>query len=523
MEELLIQNARIIDGTGSAGFMGSLSVRGARITGIWRTPLHCVPARETLDAEGLTLCPGFVDTHTHSDMVLLHDGRQPASITQGVTTEILGQDGLSYAPLSLDNLNAYAPYLKGIDGMYDDVPLDFTTTAEYLSRFEGKTGVNVAYLVPHCALRLETAGFENRLLTPAERERAKALLQQGLREGARGFSTGLSYFPGAFSDTEELVELCKTAAQAGGVYVTHLRTVFQGERFDNVDEALDIARRSGVKLHFSHYRTGGETIGHTEAIMEKIDKAISEGLDITLELYPYPYGASYAPMLVPPWASEGGVDAILERLRNPVQREKIAAYIDSEFPGFDGMIAYAGEDAAYMGKTFGALACQAGKTMGQTVAELLGSQKLALSFHDVEPQLDERVQYRFEQDVLELLARPCYMVGSDAIHVGAYPHPRAWGAFARLLRLAREHRFSLETIIERMTDLPCRRFRLTDRGRLQEGYFADMVLFDPNTVTDNATVEQPRVQASGIRDVWVNGSAALRGGVPTGVLAGRRA
>lgn len=176
-----------------------------------------------------------------------------------------------------------------------------------------------------------------------------------------------------------------------------------------------------------------------------------------------------------------------------------------------------------MGKTFEALACQAGKTTGQTVAELLYSQKLTLSFHDVEPRLDERVRCRFEQDVLELLARPCYMVGSDAIHVGAYPHPRAWGAFARLLRLAREHRFSLETIIERMTDLPCRRFRLTDRGRLQKGYFADMVLFDSNTVTDNATVEQPRVQASGIRDVWVNGSAALRGGVPTGVLAGRRA
>ena len=523
LEELLIQNACIIDGTGSPGFMGSLTVSGARITGIWKDPWYNIPARERLDSAGMVLCPGFVDTHTHSDMVLLHDGRQPASITQGVTTEILGQDGLSYAPLSPDNLRSYALYLKGIDGMFCDVPLDFTSTEQYLSRFEGKTGVNVAYLVPHCALRLETVGFENRLLTPSEMMLAQTMLRQGIREGAKGLSTGLSYFPGAFSDTEELVELCKAVANEGGVYVTHLRTVFQGERFDNVDEALEIARRSGVKLHFSHYRTGGETIGHTEKIMEKIDRAIEEGLAITLELYPYPYGASYAPMLVPPWASEGGIPAILDRLEDPVKREKIAQYIDSEFPWFDGMIAYAGEDAHYMGKTFGELSRKAGKTMGQTVAELLLSQKLALSFHDVEPTLDQCTQRRFQQDVLELLSRPCYMVGSDAIHVGAYPHPRAWGAFARLLRLAREHGFPLETMIQRMTDLPCRRFGLSDRGRLQKGYFADMVLFDPNTVTDTATVEQPRNQAIGVWNVWVNGCAALREGVPTGTLAGRRA
>lgn len=521
MEELLIQNARIIDGSGGPGFMGSLAVSGARITGVWRQPQHSLPARETLDAKGRVLCPGFVDTHTHSDMVLLHDGRQPASITQGVTTEILGQDGLSYAPLSAQNLRAYAPYLKGIDGMFDDVPLDFSTTEEYLSRFAGKTGVNVAYLVPHCALRLETAGFENRLLTPRETKQAQALLREGLRQGARGFSTGLSYFPGAFSDTQELVDLCKTVAEEGGVYVTHLRTVFQGRPFDKVEEALEIARRSGVKLHFSHYRTGGDTIGHTEALMEKIDRAIGEGLDITLELYPYPYGASYAPMLVPPWASEGGMEAILARLGDPSQRQEIAAYIDREFPWFDGMIAYAGEDASYMGRTFSGLAREAGRTMGQTVAQLLYSQKLALSFHDVEPQMTPALCRQFEADVLELLARPCYMVGSDAIHLGTHPHPRAWGAFARMLRLAREHAFPLEILIERMTDLPCTRFGLSDRGRLQEGYFADMVLFDPAAVTDTATVEEPRAQAQGVEEVWVNGCRALRAGRPTGALAGR--
>ena len=523
MEDLLIQNAYIIDGTGTPGFPGTLSVRNGRISGIWRQAAHRTPARETLDAGGNVLCPGFVDTHTHSDMILLHDGRQPSSITQGVTTEILGQDGLSYAPLSPDHLSSYAKYLKGIDGTFDDVTLDFSTVEQYLSRLDGNTGVNTAFLVPHCALRLETAGFENRKLSAQEMSRAKDLLLQGLDEGAKGFSTGLSYFPGAYSNTDELVELCSAMAERGGVYVTHLRTVFQGERFDAVDEALDIARRSGVKLHFSHYRTGGETIGHVQKIMEKIDRAIQEGLDITLELYPYPYGASYAPMLVPPWASEGGVDAILKRLTDPQQRRRIADYIDREFPLFDGVIAYAGEDSSLEGRTFRELAREQGQSMGQTVAGLLLSQKLVIGFHDPEPELSGEVQRQFERDVLALLSRPNYMVGSDAIHLGTSPHPRAWGSFAKLLRLAREYRFPLETMIQRLSDLPCRRFGLSGRGRLQAGYCADMVLFDSQTVTDRATAENPRTQASGVKNVWVNGRAALLDGIPTGALAGRRA
>ncbi len=521
MEDLLIRNVNIIDGTGAPAFRGSLAVRGERIHEVWRDPNCSVPARETVDGMGRTLSPGFVDTHTHSDLVLLHDGRQPASITQGVTTEILGQDGLSYAPLRRDNLRMYAQYLEGIDGRFEDVPFDFASVREYRERLNGKIGVNAAYLVPHCALRLETAGFENRLLTAQEMKRAQEILVQGLLEGAKGLSTGLSYFPGAFSDTQELVELCSAMAPHGGVYVTHLRTVFRAERFDNVEEALEIARRAKVKLHFSHYRTGGGTIGHAKKIMEKIDRAHEEGLDLTLELYPYPYGASYAPMLLPPWASAGGVQAILHRLNDEKQREAISAYIEKEFPHFDGMIAYAGRDPSLEGSTFRSLAEQRGETIGRTVAELLRSQELALSFHDADPQLSAERQYQFEEDVLELLSRPYYMVGSDAIHLGGYPHPRAWGAFARLLRIAREHAFPLETMIERMTDLPCRRFGLADRGRLQKGYFADMVLFDPDKAADASTVEEPRKQAVGFLDVWVNGCAALRGGVPTGALAGR--
>ncbi len=521
MEDYIIRNVKLYDGTEKAGFTGSLTISGDRITGIYDSPEIEIPARCEIRGEGLAAAPGFVDTHTHSDMYLLHDGRQPGSISQGVTTEIIGQDGLSYAPLSPENLRDYTRYIKGLNGQFDDVALDFGSAEEYLSRFKGKTGVNLGWLVPHCALRLETAGFENRLLNHKELSKACRLVQEAMDQGARGFSTGLSYFPGAFSDTEELVEICRAVKEKNGVYVTHLRTVFQGPPFDKVEEALEIARKSQVKLHFSHYRTGGDTIGHIEQIMGKIDEGIKEGLDITLELYPYPYGASFAPMFVPPWANDGGFDAIMKRLEHPSDRKKIAEYIDQEFSWFDGMITYSGVHKEYMGKTFTELERNRNVSKGTVIADLLYSEKLALSFHDTEPQMCERQTKLFHQDVLQLLSRPDYMVGSDAIHVGTYPHPRGWGTFAKLLRLVREEGFPMESMIRRLTDLPCRRFRLEGRGRLEKGYFADLVLFDPDTVTDCATVENPRLQAKGIRYVFVNGQAALWEGKTMGTLAGR--
>lgn len=521
MVDLLIQNVTIIDGTGGKPFSGSISVTGDRITEIFYDRFAKVEAGEIIDGNGLIAAPGFVDTHTHSDMTLLHDGSQPSSIMQGVTSEIIGQDGLSYAPLSIKNLQSYARYLKGLNGQFDDVPLDFSTVGEYLGRFNGKVAVNVAYLVPHCALRLETVGFENKLLNPAQMGKAKQLLREGLEEGAKGFSTGLSYFPGAFSDTQELIELCKTVREEDGVYVTHLRTVFQGKPFDKVEEALEIARQSGVKLHFSHYRTGGDTIGKSALIMEKIDAAIQEGLDITLELYPYRYGASYAPMFVPPWANEGGIDDIMDRLSDRKQRGIIAKYIDLNFSDFDGVITYAGKNRQYMGRSFSELAEEHGITKGEAIAGLLYSEELALSFHDAAPAFDEEKERLFRKDIFDLLSRPCYMVGSDAIHVGEFPHPRAYGAFARLIRLAREEQFPLETLIQRMTSLPCTRFKLKYRGCLKAGYFADIVIMDFNTVTDTASDNQPRLTAKGIHHVFVNGSMVVNNGSSTGKLPGR--
>jgi N-acyl-D-amino-acid deacylase len=246
--------------------------------------------------------------------------------------------------------------------------------------------------------------------------------------------------------------------------------------------------------------------------MEKIDRAVMDGMDITLELYPYPYGASYAPMFIPPWANDGGFDAILEKLRNQNTRKKIAEYIDKEFAAFDGMITYCENNKEYMGRIFSDLAREHGKSKGMMIADLLYSEDLALSFHDVDPKLSKEKEKLFHRDVLDLLSRPNYMVGSDAIHVGEYPHPRAWGSFAKLLRIAREEKFPLETMIQRMTELPCKRFKLENRGCLLKDYYADLLLFDSNIVTDNATIDNPRLTADGINYVFVNGRLALRQG-----------
>ena len=521
MMDFLITHAVIYDGSGNKPFIGSVAVKGDRIVQVMDHPSPSVAAGQVIDACGLALCPGFVDTHTHSDMVLLHDGRQHASVSQGVTTEILGQDGLSYAPLKSHNLQSYVRYLRGLNGQFDDIALDFETVSDYLSRYQGRIGVNAAWLVPHCALRLETAGFENRLMTQEEIRRAAQIAKASIEDGACGFSTGLSYYPGSFCDTHELIEICKSVREAGGVYVTHLRSVFRGKPFSAVEEALEIARKSGVKLHFSHFRTGGATIGHADELLAPIDKAISEGLDVTLELYPYPYGASYAPMFVPMWANEGGMDAILERLSQKELRAKIAQDIDAAFPLFDGVITYAANTKNIMGRTFSSLAAQRGQTKGETIADLLLSEELALSFHDVNPQLSPELETLFEKDVLAMLSRPYYMVGSDGIHVGDFPHPRASGSFARLWRISRKHGFPFETLVNRISALPCERFGLAQRGMIRSGYYADLVLLDPKHITDQATDEHPRRLCTGVRDCWVNGVRAVDHGVLTNALGGQ--
>lgn len=517
--DVCIKNGMIIDGTGRQRYKADLVVKDGKIVGIGSFPE--VEARCTIDAAGRVVSPGFIDTHVHSDVMLLWDRQHACGLYQGVTTEILGQDGLSYAPLSKANLEMYFKYLGGLNGT-PDIPLDWSTVEEYRSKFDRTVAINTAYQVPHGVLRLETVGFQDVPLTGAHLDKAKRLLAEGIDQGAVAFSTGLSYFPGSYGDTQELIELSRVLAEKDSIYVTHLRTVFKGEKFDAIQEALDIGWQSGCKIHYSHFRTGPGNAGKVEELMQPIDDAYQKGLDVSLELYPYAFGSSTGVIHLPPWTVEGGYEATLERLADKKLRPAIIRDIQKDFPHIDGTFSYlpSGSNDELLGLTFQQAADLRGQSVYEVLCDLLLEEKLAVGILGEIPG-DESVVKQIEDDLFELLSRPYYMVGSDAIYLGQNPHPRAFGSFPKLLRLAREKGFPLEVLINRMTKVPADRFGLKDRGIIQEGKAADLVVFDADTVTDTSAIHHARTGPSGISHVLVNGEIAVWDEKVTGVLSGR--
>ncbi len=516
MLDIILKNGIIIDGMGSGAFNGDLWIRDGKIVFVGKHEGERPEVREMVDATGYVVCPGFIDTHTHSDLAILWDRQHAPALMQGITTEILGQDGMSYAPLSKENLLMYSKYLAGSNGQ-PDLSFDWNSVAEFRSKFN-RCGVNTAYLFPHSSLRLETVGMEDVLLDEEQLDKACEILRQGCREGAKGLSTGLSYYPHAYSDTSELIRFCKVIAEYGGVFAIHLRSVFRGEAFDPVSEAIEIAEKSGVKLHFSHYRTNIKTAGQTGLIMEKIDKAMSRGVDISLEIYPYSFGSSLGQMFLPRWAVEGGYYKTLERMKDPEVKKRLSVEINNRWNGFNAIFTFLKKNTSYMGRTFNDVAMERNQSLGEMLADIIYEESLCVGFHDIPPE--DKVSRQIEQDALELLRRPNYMVGSDSISMGDNPHPRAFGTFPKFLRLCRENSYPLEQMINRMTKVPSDRFGLNGRGSLKQGNFADIVVFDYHNVADTAVPLRSRSAPKGIEYVLVNGEIAVRNSHVTGVLAG---
>ena len=524
MPDLLFRGATVVDGSGAERHRADVRVTDGVIAEIGQG-LTGSAAGRTIDADGLVLAPGFIDMHAHSDLRLLVEPAHPSRVTQGVTCEVLGQDGLSYAPVDDTTLAALRRQIAGWNGDPEGFDWSWRTVGQYLDRLDRGTAVNACYLVPHGSVRMLAMGWDNRPPTAAELDRMRELLAQGLAEGAVGMSSGLTYTPGMYADTAELVALCTVVAGYGGFHAPHQRSYGEGA-LEGYAEMVEISRRSGCPLHLTHATMNfGVNQGRAGEFLALLDRALADGCDLTLDSYPYLPGSTTLSALLPSWATEGGPEQTLARLDDPAVRERIRVEVEEK--GSDGCHGVVTDWATI--QISGVQHEQFAGAVGRTVAELGAAQERSGTEVFFDLLRSDRLatgilqHVGHEENVRAIMRHPAHTVGSDGLLVGARPHPRAWGTFARYLaRYSRESGvLTLEEAIARMTGRPARRLRLDRRGLIRPGYHADLVLLDPDTVQDTATFAQPRLPAAGIAYVYVNGTAVIEQGRVTGALPGR--
>ncbi|WP_330232272.1 D-aminoacylase [Nocardia sp. NBC_00508] len=524
MTDLVIRDVDIIDGTGAPRFRGDVLVERGRISAI-AEPGTAAAAKVIEAQPGSVLAPGFIDMHAHSDLHLLTEPGHFPKVSQGITTEVIGQDGLSYAPIDDATLAVVRRQIAGWNGNPADLDFSWRSVAEYLDRLDQGITPNAAYLVPQGTLRLLVVGADQRPATPEEIRRMRELLAQGLSEGAVGMSSGLTYTPGMYADTGELAALCEVVADFGGFYAPHTRSYGAGA-LEAYAEMIGLARTTGCALHLTHATMNfGVNRGRAPEFLALVDAARAEGCDVTLDTYPYLPGATTLSALLPSWAMSGGPDAALARLDDPAARARITTDVDVN--GSDGchgvtvewetiQISGVGNSALdeYVGKTVDRIATDRGVAPVEVFFDLLRRDQLATT-------ILQHVGH--EENVRAIMVHAGHMGGSDALLVGDRPHPRAWGTFPRYLgHYVRDLGvLGLEECVHHLTGRPAARLRLRERGLIRTGYAADLVLFDPATITDTATFDNPKQQARGIRHVLVNGEFALENGAATGHLAGR--
>lgn len=521
----LITNGLLVDGTGAPGKPGALALENGVIIGMGN--IDPAGFDEVVDATGCVVAPGFIDTHSHSDLEVFKEPHLTPKLMQGVTTEFLGQDGIAMAPLPEEFISPWRKNLAGLDGDMDELDWHFKTTDNYLKLLEKNgSGTNLCYLVPHGNVRMEGRGLDSGIATDAELDRMCAVLDRELASGGYGFSTGLIYMPCAYADTREVTALCSVAAKAGVPFVIHQRSEAD-TILESMEEVIAVGRGSGVKVHFSHFKLCGKNNAHLfPKVLELLDKAQAEGITVSFDQYPYVAGSTMLGVILPPWVHDGGTDKLLERLTSPEARKKMTHDIWNGIQGWDNFVAFAGLDGIFVtdvknDKNRDAI----GKNLVQ-LGEMRGKEPLEATF-DLLYQEDNAVGmvdfYGLEEHVKALISRPEMNVCTDGL-LGGKPHPRVYGAFPRVLgKYVREEKvIPLHEAVRKMTGRPASVFGLTDRGLLKEGYAADVVVFDPETIMDKGTYEEPRQYPDGIRHVFVNGRAAVRDGKPQPtVLAGK--
>lgn len=525
MAGILFTGGHVVDGTGRPRERADVLVEGSRIRRVGRIDPGEHPRAIVIDATGLVIAPGFVDMHAHSELAMLADHDHLAKLSQGVTTQVIGQDGIGYAPVDDAALALVRRQISAWNGDLDDADYDWRGMAEFLDRLDDGIPTNAVVLVPQGNLRLLVIGSEDRPASPAEIDAMRGVLGDSLAAGAGGMSSGLTYTPGMYASTDELVALAEVVAAAGGYWAPHTRG-YGGTALAAYAEAIEVARRSGCAVHLTHATMNfPANRGRAAELLAMIDAALEEGVDVTLDSYPYLAGATTLAALLPSWAHSGGPDATLARLGDLAERQRMRVALEET--GSDGAHGEVVDWSAM--QVAGVSAPEWGWTVGLSIADIAERRGVSGTEAALDLARDDRLGTGIlmhvgdEDNVREILRHPRHCAGSDGILVGARPHPRAWGTFPRYLgHYSRDLGvLSLEETVRHLAGTPAQRLGLPDRGVVREGAIADLAVFDPATVADRSTYDDPRVPPTGIPYVLVNGVLAIHEGERTDAVAGR--
>lgn len=515
LHDILIKGGTVIDGSGAPAAPLDVTIDATRISGLHKHSDS--KASVTIDAAGMIVCPGFIDIHSHSELYLLCNPLAESKIRQGVTTELVGNCGMSPAPVigaAKDILDESARML--------DIKVDWVTLDEYLLRLLNlRTSVNVASLIGAGMLRASVIGTKDVRADTEQLRKMNQLLADAMLQGAFGLSSGLIYAPGCYSDTKELVSLASTSASVGGLYTSHIRG--EGRTLvAAVQEAIQIGREAPTRVEISHHKACGKSSwGVVNQTLKMIEDARASGVDVAFDVYPYTASSTSLDTILPPWAREGDKDAILARIVDPEKRKKICEEFKNTSDTWEDIAAETGWDniilvgfkkgpnLKFENQSVAQIAAALGKNPDETALDLIVDEELHLSaiFHEID-----------ENDVMKVISHPLGSIGSDGEAEAPYgpsgksaTHPRAYGAFPRVIRryVIEKGLLSLEEAIRKMTSLPAERIGLTDRGVLARGMAADIVIFDPKKIRDMATFEDSHRYPEGITNVIVNGAVTI--------------
>ena len=525
--DLLIKGASVIDGSGSAPFRADIGVSAGKIAHLDRE-IKAAGAGKVIQADGLSASPGFIDTHTHDDAYLLINPACDQKVLQGVTTVIIGNCGFSLAPASPDPSRSIERLTLILGG--EHLPEDaqsFASLGQYLQALEAAgPGVNVVPLAGHGNIRLAAMGWDDRPPTETEMAEMKNLTAQAMAEGAFGLSTGLIYVPGTYAQTEEIIELARVAAQYQGLYTTHLRSEGDQE-MEAIEETLQIGRQAGLPVHIAHHKVvGRQNWGRSTETLKMLEEARAEGLAVSCDQYPYLAGSTYLGAALPPHIQAGGPDLWAEKLKDPQVRRAIIDEINNGHGRWENLIKGAGFESIvmsicpshqdYLGRSLAEIAQNEGRDPYDLFFDLVIEEKLGAAVI---------IFMMAEEDVVRIMQNPLTMIGTDGVPgLGSSKvHPRMTSTFPRILgRYVRERGvLALEEAVRKMTSLPAQTFGLKSKGLLKEGFDADIVLFDPKTIIDTATYEDPLRRPEGLGWVIVNGRIAVEEGRVMGGASGK--